>query len=306
MNLYPDLTKRILRTSATNPAQVTKLVATRQDLLALLVQPVEPNPAGGMTGSNQLQVVDVTPYTLQAFVGDYGTPWADQETFTKDEAENTFKGSINLDTDLVEAEFATDPTKVDAYLQLRFLDGADPISIVVPIEIKNQIYSTVAPAPAEYAVPSVFLDALMTLLADTYSVARTLVGSTIEIALRRKTAGGLVEDSGGVSVGTARLLTTVTYGASVAIDMAGNPRQKIVCTGDIELSTANRPSAGQYKEVEVLLVASGSAVDLTVAAGVEFIGVAQAQILDGDSALVRIACWGTAEADTRMEFLKQV
>lgn len=177
MNLYPDLTKRILRTSATNPAQVTKLVAMRQDLLALLVQPVEPNPAGGMTGSNQLQIVDVTPYTLQAFVGLYGEPWADQETFTKDEGDNTFEGAINLDTDLVEAEFAADPDKVDAYLQLRFLDGADPISITIPVEIKNQIYSTEAPAPETYTPPSELLDALMTILADTYSAARSLVDS---------------------------------------------------------------------------------------------------------------------------------
>jgi len=305
LRLYPDLQRRILCTSAGNASAVTKIIASRQDLLDLLVQPVEPNPNGGFS-TTPLQVVDVTPYTLQVLVGNYGEPLADQLAFTKDEDANTFAGAIDLDTDEVEALFADDPDKITLKLQLRFLTGANPISIAVAIEISNQVYVTGAPPPTVYTLPSELLDALMTVLVDTYSVARSLVGATIELALRRLTAGGLSQAAGGVYVDTCRLLSTVAYAANVAIDMNGTPRQKIVCTGDIELATTNRPAAGQYKEVEVLIMADGVDVDVTYAAGITQVGQVLAQIPDGELALIRVRCWGADEADTVVQFLPQI
>jgi len=91
---------------------------------------------------------------------------------------------------------------------------------------------------------------------------------------------------------------TVSYSASVAIDMDASPYQEITLTGNIALSTTNRAGSGRAKSVAVILLSSGGDYTITLDANIVVIGATPSTLLDGKKAVLCLCSTGSAETAT--------
>lgn len=96
-------------------------------------------------------------------------------------------------------------------------------------------------------------------------------------------------------------LGTVTFAASVAVDLDGPTYQEITATGDLELATlaASRAAADEAKGVTVLITASGGDRAISFATGV--VGVGDT-LPNGKTAAVCLLSTGANESNTKAAY----
>lgn len=91
---------------------------------------------------------------------------------------------------------------------------------------------------------------------------------------------------------------TVTYGASVAIDMDASPYQEITLTGDITISTTNRAGSGRAKAVAVIFTASGADRVISLDASINILGVEPGTLGSGKVGVLSLTSLGSSESNT--------
>lgn len=133
-----------------------------------------------------------------------------------------------------------------------------------------------------------------TITCDTYGRAIIGAGSVAAqlTALGIGSAGTL---SGVTLVSSARyeaIVTTLTYGATVTLDLSSNSVQTIALTGNITFNTSNL-TAGRAKQV--LVACDTSARTLTFPSWVWLGGSAPSSIAASKSALLTLISFGTAD-----------
>jgi hypothetical protein len=90
-------------------------------------------------------------------------------------------------------------------------------------------------------------------------------------------------------------LATVTYAASVALDLAAREDLKtIALTGNLSLTTTNRAAGRSYV---LRLVGDGSTRTLTFSSSWVFVTDKPTQLAAGKTAILVLQCYGTAETD---------
>jgi hypothetical protein len=94
----------------------------------------------------------------------------------------------------------------------------------------------------------------------------------------------------------ATSFSTITYGATVALDFASLDAQyrTISLTGNLELTTSNLANG---RTLVIRLVADGSQRTLTFPTDWKFIGTKPANIAASKTAVLSITAFGTANAD---------
>ncbi len=96
------------------------------------------------------------------------------------------------------------------------------------------------------------------------------------------------------------LVGAETYAATVNLDLDKPSRQTLSLTGDVTLNTTNRPAAaGAGKSIAVELTASGGNRVVTVNANWKWLTAEPGTISSGESGLLVLEAWGTAETDVR-------
>ena len=91
---------------------------------------------------------------------------------------------------------------------------------------------------------------------------------------------------------------SVTYAATVALDFDSNSRQTLSLTGAVALNTTNRGTAStDGKGLAVIITASGADRAVTVNASWNWLTGEPGTISSGDSGMLSLEVWGTAETD---------
>jgi hypothetical protein len=93
-------------------------------------------------------------------------------------------------------------------------------------------------------------------------------------------------------------VSATTYAATVNLDFDGDSRQTLTLTGDVTLNTTNRgATAADGKGLAVKITASGADRAVTVNASWLWATGEPGTISSGDSGLLSLEVWGTAETD---------
>lgn len=188
LDLTVDIQNRKFYVNNTTAATVEAFVFTRLDTVQFRVQPVKRNLIGGLR--SQMEIVDVTPLTLQMAVGALETPYAVQITWTKDEANDWFTGALSFNSTPLEDPatglFQADPSPpaIEALFEVRFLEAGQPISVIVPCTLRNAVIVTGAPAPTDIDPPSALAANLATLLVDSDDIDVQQSGNTFLFVLK--------------------------------------------------------------------------------------------------------------------------
>lgn len=167
LELFSDIRNRRFVMGLYNSGPFTLPPVYWQDNFDLQIKVFEPDTDGGFN-TTQFSTVDVTPLTMNVAVGLAGDPKASTSTLTKDEDNDYFTGSINLNTtEMQTAINAASRDYIELYFEVEIVEGSKQTSIKAPIKVYTEVMTTGAPDPDEYEPPAVLYTNLLTVLADS-------------------------------------------------------------------------------------------------------------------------------------------
>lgn len=167
LELFPEIRNRKFVMGLYNKGPFTLPPVYWQDNFDLQIKVLEPDTDGGF-GQQQFNVVDVTPLTVNVAVGLAADPKASTMSLTKDETNDVFTGSINLNTTEMETAInAASRDYIELFFEVEIVEGTSRTSIKQPIKVYTEVLTTGAPTPTDYDPPSALYTNLVSVLSDS-------------------------------------------------------------------------------------------------------------------------------------------
>lgn len=195
------------------------------------------------------------------------------------------------------AATAVQPGAIAAFETTTQLNGRDTANR----DRENHTGTQAANTIADFAAAAAAAAPVQSVAAKTGAVTLTKgdvglanVDNTSDVAKPISTATQTALDS---KAGLASTVGTLTYAATVALDMAAltGTYRTISLTGNLELTTSNRATG---RSLSLRLLSDGSSRNLTFPAGWRFLGAARpTAIAAGKVALLAIVFFGSGDAD---------
>jgi hypothetical protein len=138
--IFNDITARRSVAGSKNAGSVAPLVFFQEDNIAMEIQFLKANPAGGAL--NPYSIVPVAGLSLTVKIGllSAGTINASQTVWTADTINNILTGTLNLNTAQTVADFTAGVTQIDRTLEFQLSDSVGTItSLQIPVTIKKEL-----------------------------------------------------------------------------------------------------------------------------------------------------------------------
>lgn len=150
--LYIQWHKKVLVLSGDSCTEVDPPIFQKYETVPLKIYIVEP---GEPWGPNDLSFVDITNVSLKVAINDTlddAAPLAEQATFTKNTADNSFEGNLVLNNSTFNTWIGSDSSKA-AYLEIEATEGAAPRTKIYSknITVKGSVLqpTTTSPDPTK-------------------------------------------------------------------------------------------------------------------------------------------------------------
>ena len=252
-NLRPEPGKPAFVQSATSAAGFVFSQFMRDMQVPLQIYGLLPNPTGGRVAPFTAQ--DLSAYDFWVGVGGYHTPLT-TGTFVWN-AGGYFEGVLDFKTTEMRAALgaATSATVINKIFEARFSKGStEDIILQQAVRIGNVVKDEDA-GDASSVSDTIFAERMEAALTDTNSIAWTRDTTHIYGNVRRKTAGGISEDSDGLFISAP--MPTLNVSATAVMGFTASP------TVDTDVATVQGPPGTRYR----LKIGVAASVELSAYTG---------------------------------------
>jgi hypothetical protein len=253
INLRPSTTQGAFVQSTKNLTAYTFTKFFREEKVSLNIYFLTPTPSAGV-GSPASIETGISAYDCRIGIGTPGGTILASTSLTWDT--DHFEGALNINTEQMNTALdASSSGEISSTLEVELGNGTDEATFQQSVTIRDEVLTADGGLPVDNT-ESLFADSLELALTDSNSIEWRRTANDIYGDVRRKSLGGIFEDTDGIFVRPFIDAPLLFAGLSVALVGAGAPTYTATPSSQADTEVVGGESGKYYlARVKVVITA---------------------------------------------------